>query len=265
MSKIKLIASDLDGTLLPEGTKDINPEIYTVVRQLKENGIIFVPASGRELPTMRTVLEPIKDDVYFIANNGGVISKGVDEAISVLSLDWEVVKAVVTDVKKDHDCAFVSFNTTGGTYTDSTNKDLLEWLKDGYGMNPIVVPDMLSEKREAIKISVFVNVDASLVAPDYIKKYGTRAHVTAAGANWIDFTHSQADKGIAFNRLIETLGIAKEETWAFGDNENDISMLQAAGCGFAAPEARAAVKKAADVCLKGDIWDSVIIKLKELL
>ena len=44
---IKLIASDIDGTLLPEGTDRINPEIYEVIRKLKEKDILFAAASGR--------------------------------------------------------------------------------------------------------------------------------------------------------------------------------------------------------------------------
>ena len=45
---IKLIASDLDGTLLKEGTMDINPEIYDIIRKLKAKGIVFAAVSGRE-------------------------------------------------------------------------------------------------------------------------------------------------------------------------------------------------------------------------
>ena len=44
---IKLIASDIDGTLLPEGTAQINPEIFQVIRKLKEKEILFAAASGR--------------------------------------------------------------------------------------------------------------------------------------------------------------------------------------------------------------------------
>ena len=62
---VKLIASDLDGTLLPEGTKDINPKLYDVIRALKAKGIIFVAASGREFDTIRTVMDPVVSDIYW--------------------------------------------------------------------------------------------------------------------------------------------------------------------------------------------------------
>lgn len=47
---IKLICSDIDGTLLPEGTAEINPEIFAVIRKLKEKDIIFAAASGDPIP-----------------------------------------------------------------------------------------------------------------------------------------------------------------------------------------------------------------------
>ena len=45
---IKLVASDVDGTLVPDGTFEINPEIYDVIKKLKEKGITFAAASGRQ-------------------------------------------------------------------------------------------------------------------------------------------------------------------------------------------------------------------------
>ena len=68
---IKLIASDLDGTLLKEGTMDINPEIYDIIRKLKAKGIVFAAVSGREYDSIERVFAPVKDDIYFIAGNVG--------------------------------------------------------------------------------------------------------------------------------------------------------------------------------------------------
>ena len=58
---IKLIASDLDGTLLKEGTMDINPEIYDIIRKLKAKGIVFAAVSGRVYDSIERVFAPVKD------------------------------------------------------------------------------------------------------------------------------------------------------------------------------------------------------------
>lgn len=262
---IKLIASDLDGTLVPEATQDINPEIFDTIRALKKQGIIFVAASGRELDTIKTVVEPVEDIIYCIANNGGRITKSVNENLEVYTLDWELAKRAIADIKSDDRVDFVSANTEEGTYTDSKNEEVLDWLINGYGLRAIFVDDMLEKEIKIMKISVLTKGDASEVVGYYQEKYGKECHVTVAGERWIDFTHSYADKGIAFKKLIDLLGIKPEETWAFGDNGNDISMLKAAGVGFASPIARESVKEAADVCLEGTIWDAVVNQMKTLI
>ena len=64
---IKLIASDIDGTILPEGTDLVNPELYDVIRALKKKGIRFAAASGRQYESMHHVFAPVEEDIYFIA------------------------------------------------------------------------------------------------------------------------------------------------------------------------------------------------------
>lgn len=262
---IKLIASDLDGTLVPEATQDVNPELFDTIRALHDKGILFVAASGRELDTMKSIVKPVDDIVYCISNNGGRITKFMNEDVAMYSLDWELAKRAMEEVRKDDRVEFFSANTIDGTYTDSKNEKVLDWLINGYGLNAIHVNDMLEKPLDILKISVLTKCDASEVVEYYQEKFGKECHVTVAGDKWIDFTHSLADKGIAFNSLIESLGIKPEETWAFGDNNNDISMLKAAGVGFASPVARDAVKTAADVCLDGTIWDAVINQMKTLI
>ena len=56
---IKLVASDIDGTLLPEGTDKINPEIFEVILKLKEKGILFAAASGRHYCSISRLFEPV--------------------------------------------------------------------------------------------------------------------------------------------------------------------------------------------------------------
>ena len=70
---IKLIASDLDETLLPEGTFDLNPEYYDVIRQLSDRGILFAASSGRHYSSIAKLLGPVKDDIVILAGNGSCV------------------------------------------------------------------------------------------------------------------------------------------------------------------------------------------------
>ena len=67
---IKLVVSDIDGTLLKEGTDQINPEMFDAIRQMRERGILFAASSGRQYASMRHVFEPVANDMIFIAENG---------------------------------------------------------------------------------------------------------------------------------------------------------------------------------------------------
>ena len=60
---IKLVASDLDGTLLFKGAQSLPEEIFPLIRQLKKMGILFVAASGRQYANMKKMFRPVVDDM----------------------------------------------------------------------------------------------------------------------------------------------------------------------------------------------------------
>ena len=62
---IKLIATDIDGTLVKDGTLMINPEYMTVIEQLTQKGILFVVCSGRQFSSEKKLFASIKDIIYF--------------------------------------------------------------------------------------------------------------------------------------------------------------------------------------------------------
>ena len=67
---IKLIASDVDGTLIQDSTPDLYPEMVETIRSLKEKGILFCAASGRQYPSLRNVFREVADEIAYIAENG---------------------------------------------------------------------------------------------------------------------------------------------------------------------------------------------------
>lgn len=71
---IKLIASDLDGTLLQNGAQRPSPKIFDLILRLKEKGIHFAAASGRQLYSQHQLFAPVKNDISYIAENGSLCS-----------------------------------------------------------------------------------------------------------------------------------------------------------------------------------------------
>ena len=64
---IRLIISDIDGTLVPEGGFDLNPEYLEVIRNLDAKGITFVVASGRQMTSEDKIFGPVRDHIFYIS------------------------------------------------------------------------------------------------------------------------------------------------------------------------------------------------------
>ena len=127
---IKLVASDIDGTLLPEGTAQINPEIFEVIRKLKEKDILFAAASGRHYTSMSKLFAPVEHDMIFITENGAyVCCRGYDMLEQVL--EWEQVCQWVREVRQIPGASF-TLDTKEGFYTESTDPEFLDLVQNGY-------------------------------------------------------------------------------------------------------------------------------------
>ena len=75
---IKLIASDLDGTLL-QGSPQVSPEMLELIPQMKASGILFAVASGRQYYSLKNLFSPVWEDMLFICENGALIMQGGQE------------------------------------------------------------------------------------------------------------------------------------------------------------------------------------------
>ena len=73
---IKMVCSDLDGTLLQYGKKLIEGEIFDEIRALHDRGILFCPASGRQYTSLRKLFARVADDCIYLCENGAVVYRG---------------------------------------------------------------------------------------------------------------------------------------------------------------------------------------------
>ena len=70
---IKLIASDMDGTLLQNGETAISQRFFTQARRLMEQGVAVCAASGRQYSSLRSLFAPVAEGMYFLCENGAVV------------------------------------------------------------------------------------------------------------------------------------------------------------------------------------------------
>lgn len=249
---IKLIVSDIDGTLVEDGGSSLDPRIYDVILKLKEKGIYFAAASGRHATGIEHIFEPIRDKIFYIGGNGSYLGCYGRE-LYLEEYKQELASDILSDMKAAGldilvDCA-------GCAYTDSKNPEFVDWMLNGYHFRLKQIEDLRQlavpiVKIAACRMSGIVGYEGPLIA-----KYGKDLKVTLSGEQWIDTMAPGVNKGKAVKILQESLDIRPEETVAFGDQLNDIEMLKQAYYSFAVangrPEAKAAARFLADSNVNG--------------
>lgn len=260
---IKLIASDIDGTLLPEGHDNLNPELFDVILKLKEKGILFAAASGRQYNSIRQLFEPVANEMIFICENGAnVVCRGYEMSSIVLNRkDAEELAAYIRSLPG----CYLTASTKGPMYIEDDDESFKKLLTEGYHNDMRLVSDVLKENIGIIKMSLYKAEGVSRIAEEVTEKWKDRFNTVVAGEPWIDFTDFRSDKGNALKTIQGILHIEKEETMAFGDNHNDLGMMEAAGESYAVANARTAVRKAAKHIAEENTKDGVLKVLKKLL
>lgn len=242
---IKLIASDVDGTLIQDSTPDLYEEMVETIYKLKEKGILFCAASGRQYFSLRNVFRDVADEIAYIAENGAHICYQ-NKNISITPMKKEHIEGIMAMLRPYYGECETVISTAKGSLVESKNQDFIDLLTYGYHNQFRLVGDVLEEKEEIIKIAVYRKESIrKLGEGSFIPAWEDKVKACMAGEEWVDFMDRSVDKGIGLKTLENFLGIHKEETMAFGDNNNDIGMMLAAGTSYAVDTAVEEVKEAA--------------------
>ncbi len=260
---IRLVVSDMDGTLVPEGTANINPQLFDLIHALKKKGIAFAAASGRGYDSMSGLLAPVADEITFIAENGAyVVENGMPREGIWFSAD--TMNALIDYARSRDDAAYFIVSGPDGASVEGGDEALIRSHEEGYKLHYRRYVDLKKIDCPISKVAIFFKGDASDALREAKEQFPEGINIMTSGAHWVDFVPGGVEKGAAVKKLQERLGIKREETIAFGDNGNDISMLKAAGIGYAMKEAREEVKAVADhIC--GSVHEDGVLKVLEKL
>ncbi|MCI8416397.1 MAG: HAD family hydrolase [Lachnospiraceae bacterium] len=261
--KVKLIATDIDGTLLPEGTDKINPEIFQVILQLKKQGVVFAAASGRQFHSMAHLFTPVSNDMIFIAENGAYVScRGQDMLLNVM--ERGAVERLVKQLREIPG-ACITLNAKDMFYVEHRDPKFLDLILHGYNNKVSQVEDVLAVDTPVVKVSLYLEKQIDQVAGELIPQWAEIFSGTVAGEIWLDFMKKGTNKGNALSTVQKALSIAPEETMVFGDNLNDVEMFRCAGRSYAVGNARAEVKAAARYVTDTHVNDGVLKVLRTLV
>lgn len=246
---IRLIATDIDGTLVKESTPEIYPEILEVIREWTDLGGYFCVASGRQYYSIRHMFEQVSDRIIYLAENGAHVRYG-EKDILVRKMRREYVEELMMQLRQYYSECDVVVSSTEGSLIENHNEEFIKLIAEGYRNKYRVVEDVLAVPEDIIKIAIrHEGSIRDLGEKVLIPQWQDKVKACMAGEDWVDFMDASVDKGNALKVIQEYLGVTAEETMAFGDNDNDIGLLAAAGESYAVENARDSVKaKAKHIC-----------------
>ncbi|MDD6727658.1 MAG: Cof-type HAD-IIB family hydrolase [Eubacteriales bacterium] len=249
---IKIIAADLDGTLMSTDHLTVTEHTKNVLLKAHDNGVKFAIATGRPLKLIENVIEQVPFADYIIYSNGAcVFDRNKNEIIYSDLIDAETAEKIIShflaepvffeiyiDGKSHYQDGTEKYYDSGELPSEfiaaimstmTPHKDLLSFAKD----KPIEKITMYSISDENYPIYSKWLKDLNLSVAESLKSS-------------IEATTSTADKGNALRGICEEFGIAPEEAMSFGDSGNDCTMLRYAGYSFAmengSDECKAAAK-----------------------
>lgn len=205
---IKLIASDVDGTLVKDSSPEIDPEYIPLLREVADQGIYFAVASGRQYGSIRKMFEEVERNLIYIAENGAHIVMG-GKTVSMVEMNRGYVEEIIWDLRKfyNQDCHIVA-STTDGCLLESKDEQFIELMREGYRNDVRFTSDILKENEPIIKVSLYRSKDIRSIGESVlIPKWKNRVKSCMAGEEWVDFMDFSVDKGKALRYVQNKLGI----------------------------------------------------------
>ena len=248
MNPIRLIALDLDGTLL-DSAKNLSERNRNALAAAAAKGVHIVPTTGRFFGMMPEAIRALPFVRYAITVNGAqVYDREADTALARAEIPVSTAIAAM-EVLDGFDCIYDCYQESWGWMTEAMQRKAADYAPDAHYLKMIrefrrPVPELkahlAAKGADVQKVMLFARKDGDVegVLAELVLTRSTR--------NNIEINHALAHKGEAMRRLAEALDFGLESCMAFGDGLNDLTMVRDAGLGVAmanaAPEVLAAAK-----------------------
>ena len=211
---IKVIATDMDGTLLDARGQLNLPRLEKILDQLDQRGIRFVIATGNEIHRMRQLLEHLVDRVVLVVANGARIFEN-NELIQAQTWDDAIVDKALAHFKgRACQDQFVVTGMKGGFVKEGTIFTDLE---------SFMTPEMIEKFYQRMHFVDELTSDL----------FDGRVRAVSSGYGCIDILQAGIHKAWGLEELLKRWDLTSQQIMAFGDSENDVEMLEMAGIAYA--------------------------------
>ena len=249
---IRVIATDMDGTLLdPKGQLDL-PRLEKILDKLDQCDIRFVIATGNEVHRMRQLLGHLAERVVLVVANGARIFEN-NELIQAQTWDDAMVDKALGHFKgRECQDQFVVTAMNGGfvkkgtVFTELDKFMTPEMIEKLYQRMNFVDEFDSSLFGGVLKMSMVVGEERlDSVLQEVNDLFDGRVRAVSSGYGCIDILQDGIHKAWGLVELLKRWNLKPEQIMAFGDSENDIEMLELAGISYAMENAEEAVKRVA--------------------
>lgn len=240
---IRLIASDIDGTLIPEGETKLNPEIFDIIHQLKQHDIEFVVASGRQLESQQLLFEPVADKISYISENGGICTHRGQQYI-ITEFERDLAMRILNEGEKYPNCK-ITVSCPSTQYIKSGDDNFKNHMCNFLKYNITTLESLQEINEPIVKIAFWDPLTQTKSFEHFHTMFKDEIKVVTAGNNWIDFVPFGSNKATGLKFLLEKLNLSPENAMCFGDQQNDIEMLKYTGISYAMENAKAEIQKCA--------------------
>ena len=259
---IKLIASDLDGTLLHNGAQKLTPRAIELIHELTQKGVHFVAASGRQYDNERRLFSEIKDEISYIGENGSIcIHQGTVISRGIIADD--LAYRIIDEVKKSPNFDIL-ISREDACLIEDNHEAFVNHIVNVMQNTTKIVDDLSKIEGPFLKIAICNMIDDTKVIMQYLEHlqemFGAEIKVVTSGNLCVDFICQDANKGSALQDLASHLHIDPEDCVVFGDQYNDVEMLQTAGTSYAMKNGAPGIEKYAT-----HVTDSVETVLAEII
>lgn len=259
---IRLIASDMDGTLLDEHS-EVPPETYDLILALREKGVHFAASSGRRFDRLCQFFAPVRGKMDFVAANGAQVY--VDGEL----VDREVfshlgIRRLAKTVGKFESLHMALFDDEKSFLLDDEDKFVREIDKDLPNAERIWY--LPGPEVSILKISIYCE-DGHVMDYAYAlsRELGDEFLFAPSGTHWIDALQRGVNKATGIEQVMAHHGITRDEVMAFGDSMNDYEIIRFVGTGCAMANGRPALKAVANRVIGYNYDQAVQGEMRKLL
>ncbi|MCR5669949.1 MAG: Cof-type HAD-IIB family hydrolase [Butyrivibrio sp.] len=252
----KIFFFDLDGTLLTS-EKKITSRTLKALKAFTDAGNFFCINTGRAIDSALCVYNELKLDFKgsFLCGSNGTEIYSVDEGKYVYKtgVPLQLVPKIL-DLAEEYDVHCHTYNEDHivSRHDNECMKYYRRVIKTPLLITNDVLKDVTSPPSKMIAIELHDHEKQERFRKALAEMVGDKLTLLYSNPYYMEIFPSDAGKGSAVKRLADILGVDIKDTFAAGDEQNDISMIEAAGCGIAMKNATDIVKKIADVITTED-------------